>query len=242
MVAGEHSPSHAQQPPKGKRVELVARDGVHTAAFWFDCGKPGAPAAILLHDNGRDHFGWTPLVVQFQHAGIHVLALDLRGHGASQQLAPEKYQQLVTHDAAVYREMVLDAQAGIDYLQHEAHLPPARIAVVGAELGSSIGFALMGANPKLPCMIALSPSLHAYGYDTLDQLKRFGKRPLLIFTTKYQFSEATEAITNALRKTGAVQVALFPDREARGLAMLGRPPFIEHSIRNFLVSAFDLEP
>jgi len=242
LAATSALPVLAQQPPQGQRIELTAKDGVRTAVFWYDCGTKGAPAVILLHDNGRDHFAWVPLVVQLQHAGIQVLAPDLRGHGASQKLAPEEYQQLVNRDVAVYREMLLDAQAGIDWLQREQRLPPARIAVIGAELGTSLGFALMGTNPKLRCMVALSPQLHSYGYQTLELVKSFGKRPLLIFTTKSQYSEATDDLTKALQGTAAIQVALNPDRETRGTAMLGQSMLVEHSIRNFLMAAFDLRP
>jgi pimeloyl-ACP methyl ester carboxylesterase len=242
LAGGGALQCHAQQAPQGERVDLVASDGVRTAAFWYDCGEPAAPAALLLHDNGRDHFVWNPLIVQLQHAGISVLALDLRGHGASDKLAPEKHQLLLNHDTAVYREMLLDAQAGVAFLQREKHIPPAKVAVVGADLGSSIGFALMAANAKLQCMIALSPALHGYGFDTEAQVKQMGKRPLLLLTTKSQYPEATEAIAKQLTETGAVQVAFCPGRDTRGTAMLGQRPFVEHNMRNFLSAAFGIKP
>ncbi len=235
-------PARAQAPPVGARVELTAKDGVRIAAFWYDCGVEKAPAVLLLHDNGRDHLAWNSLIVQLQHAGIHALAIDLRGHGASRALSPAKYQQLVQRDLTVYREMVSDAQAGVDYLAREKGLPPERIAVVGAELGSSIGFALMGANPKLRCLVALSPTLHSYGYQTLEDAKRYGKRPLLLLTTKSQYSEACEAISAAVKNSATVQVAYYRLGNQRGTAMLGTGSDLEHSIRNYVGAALGVAP
>ncbi|HMK74256.1 MAG TPA: hypothetical protein VK454_13005, partial [Myxococcaceae bacterium] len=77
---------------------------------------------------------------------------------------------------------------------------------------------------------------------TLADVKRLGKRPLVLFTTKAQYSEATEQITSTLGKSGAVQVVIFPERDARGTTMLGRAPYIERGIRNFMVTIFDLSP
>jgi len=99
----------------------------------------------------------------------------------------------------------------------------------------------MAAQPKLRCMISLSPQQFGYGYQTLELVKRYGERPLLIFTTKAQYSEASQAIAAALQKTRLVQVVFYPGREVRGTAMLGQGVNVEPSIRNFLSSAFGLK-
>lgn len=47
-----------------------------------DQGDPGAPAIVLLHDAGTDSRMW-PAVAAPLSAGYRVIAVDMRGHGAS---------------------------------------------------------------------------------------------------------------------------------------------------------------
>jgi pimeloyl-ACP methyl ester carboxylesterase len=64
-------------------MERLARDGV--ALAFEDVGK-GAPPIVLIHDLGYDHTALQPQLEHFR--GRHrVVAVDLLGHGQSDQLA-----------------------------------------------------------------------------------------------------------------------------------------------------------
>lgn len=224
--------------PRPNAVELKASDGVRVAAFWLDCHYDGAPAAILLHNNGRDHFGWSSLWTRLQRANCSVLAIDFRGHGASRKLAPEKYDQLVNRDLAVYREMVLDAEAGVDFLVREHGIKPEKIIVIGGELGCGVGFALMSRNPRLHAMIALSPARNDYGFDALQLVKNYGKRPLLLVTTKTRLEEGPQAIADALRGRAGVKLQVYPGLDLRGQDLLNQPAQVERLIVDWLHDLF----
>lgn len=226
-------------PPPPDSIVLTAADGVKVAGFWFDCYEDDKPAVLLLHDHGRDHFAWGTLWPPLQRFGYHVLALDLRGHGASRQLAPEKYEMLVRREATVFREMVLDAQAGIRFLEREKNIRPERIVVIGGELGCAVGLALMAAEPRLRGMVALGPGSIEYGFQTLDLVAKYGQRPLLIVSSKDEMGRGPQAIADALAaKKAPVQVEMFTGKPLRGTAMLGQPFQIEKKIVEWLQKIF----
>jgi alpha-beta hydrolase superfamily lysophospholipase len=208
-------------PPEPNRVQLTTGDGVRIAGFWLDCHVQDAPAVLLVHNAGHDHFAFRPLWQPLQRAGMHVLALDLRGHGASRSLAPEAYQQLVRRDQAVYRAMVQDVEAGIAFLTREHGVPPGKIVIVGGELGCALGFEVMARNPRLRGMVALSPQSTAYGFTTLDAVRKYGKRPLLVVSVKRLLDEGPQQVVDALHDNRAVTLEVYPGNAVRGVQLLG---------------------
>jgi pimeloyl-ACP methyl ester carboxylesterase len=228
----------APKPPEPSRVELRAADGVRLAAFWLDCHEPGAPAVLLLHNGGTDHHGFRPLWLKLQRKGYNVLALDLRGHGASRRLTPELHDRLVLRDMRVYADMVLDAEAGIKFLNDEQKIPPQQIAVVGAELGASIGFQVMRRNARLRGMVALSPASTAYGFATLEDARHYGKRPLFVITTKRLLEDGPQQILAALKDNPEAHMDVHPGAEVRGVLLLGLPNNVEGAIVLWLDKVF----
>jgi pimeloyl-ACP methyl ester carboxylesterase len=241
------SPVWAQKsvstPPTLNPVQLRAADGAPLMGFWLDAREDtGGPAALLLHNDGRDHYGWSPLWIGLRKVGCSILALDLRGHGASRKLAPATYERLVNHDTSIYQEMLLDAEAGIEFLVKQRGIRPDQIVVMGGELGCGIGFALMARNPKLRGMVALSPAANDYGYDALKLIQRFGKRPLLIVTSKQRLYDGPQAIHDALKDKTRVQLEIYPGADAKGVGVLDQPAHIERVIIDWLVSVFPSSP
>jgi len=178
---------------------------------------------------------WPPLA----RVGCSFLALDLRGHGASKRMAPEQYDRLVIRDPAVYQAMVLDAEAGIDFLQRQRGIRPEDIVIVGGELGCSLGFAVMARNPKLRGMVALSPALNDYGIQVADLLPKYGKRPLLIVTTKTRLPEGPQFIHDKLAGKAKVKLEVWPGADVKGVQMLGQPANIERLIVDWLGSIYN---
>jgi len=68
-----------QQPPL-RPVDLAAPDGVVLKATFFAAARPG-PGALLFHQSNRTRKDWDHVARQLAAAGIHVLTLDMRGHG-----------------------------------------------------------------------------------------------------------------------------------------------------------------
>lgn len=218
------------RPPEPQRIELKTADGKTVAGFWVDAHDPGRGAVLLLHNAGYDHFPYRALWERLLRLGVSVLAIDFRGHGASQRLTPEAYERLAARDESVCREYRLDAQAGLDFLTRIQKVPAARIAVVGGEIGATVGFQLLAANPNLRGLVALSPQTMSHGMDVAPFLPKFGKRPLLIISSKKLMHEGPQRIADQLQKTATVQLEIYPGAEVRGVEMLNQPAAIERVI------------
>jgi len=61
-------------------VDIPAADGVMLKASFFAAARPG-PGAILFHQVNRDRDSWDGVARRLASAGIHVLTIDMRGHG-----------------------------------------------------------------------------------------------------------------------------------------------------------------
>lgn len=67
---------------KAEGVAFPAADGVELRGWMLE-GRPGAPAVVLCHDLGGSSAQMINLAIYLQKHGLHVLAFDFRGHGAS---------------------------------------------------------------------------------------------------------------------------------------------------------------
>ena len=61
-------------------VDIVSADGAKLRATYTTPGKPG-PAMLLIHQCNMDRTAWKELTGHLVDAGVHVLAMDLRGFG-----------------------------------------------------------------------------------------------------------------------------------------------------------------
>ncbi len=232
VVAGLLAPTTAAAtaPTEPTRIELKTADGLTIAGFWLDSHIDKGPALILLHNSGRDHYPYRVLWQYLLRQGVSVLAIDFRGHGASQRTTPAAYEMLVTRDQRVYTDFIQDARAGLAFLTRVHHIPPEKIGVVGGEVGATVGFQLCAENPKLRGLVALSPLSNAYGLPTLEYARQFGKRPLLIISVKRLLEEGPQPIVDLLGKTATVRLEVYAGLETRGVEMLDQPAAVERFI------------
>jgi len=68
------------EPPAPRAVDVKAPDGTILKGTLFVAAAPG-PGAILFHQSNRNRDSWDGVARQLASAGIHVLTLDMRGHG-----------------------------------------------------------------------------------------------------------------------------------------------------------------
>jgi len=84
-----------------------------------------AAVVILLHDAGQNRSSFDLLVPVLHHAGLAVLAIDLRGHGESIEPAALRLRtRAAERDPKLYREMVNDVQAAYRWLAHRPRSTP----------------------------------------------------------------------------------------------------------------------
>lgn len=114
---------------------VYAADGTRLATYTW--GDVDAPVVVIVHgfaSNVRDNWVLTGWVRELTRAGYRVLALDQRGHGASDK--PHE------PDAYAIRTLVADVETVMDtYLVEEAFY-------VGYSLGSRVGWEVVRDLPQ----------------------------------------------------------------------------------------------
>ena len=135
----------------GRPVTLPAADGVTLAGQFYEADARPAPGVVLVHMQARTRADWDDVAQQLEAAGITVLALDLRGHGASGGAA--------TPLAA----MVPDVRAAVQWLSTRPGVRPDAIGVAGASLGASLVLLAAADQPLVRAVAAISPSLDYRG-------------------------------------------------------------------------------
>lgn len=135
-------------------VSLVTTDGKTLAAlFHRDATSPvQAPGLLLVHQFKATKEQWDPVIEDLTGLGWRVLAIDLRGHGASDPANGNLVD--ILHDAA---QAPLDVQAGLAWLTASGEADPARLAIVGTSIGANLACvsSTLGYGTKLH--VALSP-------------------------------------------------------------------------------------
>jgi pimeloyl-ACP methyl ester carboxylesterase len=82
MSAGDPEVPEAVGPdPESMEVRLQTGEAIHYLE-WSGAGHPGRPL-LLVHGLMRTGWTWLPVGRRLAAAGLHVVAPDLRGHGAS---------------------------------------------------------------------------------------------------------------------------------------------------------------
>ena len=127
-------------PPDGfADVTLTADDGVELAA-WYAPSQNGA-AILLVHGSGDSREFLRPYAGLLAAHGFGVLAVDLRGHGASGG-APNRYGW----------QAVPDVATAIAYLQAQPEVRT--IGGLGLSLGAETVLAAAGANPAMRAVVS----------------------------------------------------------------------------------------
>lgn len=144
---------------------IVPSTGIDLPGWWMPAGgsRPG-PAVALIHgwESARDRT--LPLAAILHALGCHVLAIDVRGHGANP-----------TEDLPVTSgEFGLDALAAARWLL--AHPDVTEVAVLGHSMGGIGAILAAAAEPRIRACIAVSAP--AGPYRLTRQTFRLARLPI----------------------------------------------------------------
>jgi pimeloyl-ACP methyl ester carboxylesterase len=147
-----------------RQVSFPTVDSVEVSAlFGLMDSDEARPVVILVHDvvdeSKEEWLRSTSLFSDLLRRGYHVLAIDLRGHGAT--LLPEDRQPLSWEDV---EESFLDVGAALTWLRSQRKtVDAARVAVVGTGVGGNVAYVSMGVFPRqIKTAVCLSPGAWAF--------------------------------------------------------------------------------
>lgn len=151
-------------------VSLDAADGLTLVGDYYAVSsddEAGVPAVLLLHMLGSNRTLWAPLIPELSEAGYTVLAVDMRGHGA-------------TGGAQDWPLAEADMQAWLDWLREQPGVDGDRLNVVGASIGANLALRGMANDSQVVTAVALSPGLDYRGVTTEDALATIDGRPVYL--------------------------------------------------------------
>jgi len=114
-------------------VDLQASDGVKLKASYISPAKPG-PAMLLVHQCNMDRTSWQSIGKQLHDAGVHVLALDLRGFGDSEGDGMRGAGGF----GGFLKRSSGDVDLAYDFLAQQTHVDTSRMAAGGASCGAML--------------------------------------------------------------------------------------------------------
>lgn len=199
-------------------VTFHAKDGVPIAASFYQASRRPAPCVILVHMLTRSRDDWQPLAGRLADAGISVLAIDLRGHGASG--ADPRVDPAASQDLS---PDLLDVQAARTFLASRPDLAVTSVGVAGASIGANLAVLAAAADPTIRSIALLSPGLEYRNLHAEAALKKYGERPALMIASQ-EDGYATRSVRRLEKAgTGTREVHLV-NGAGHGTAMLVRQP------------------
>lgn len=209
-------------------VTLTTADGFILAATYFAPTTKSGRGLVLVHMLGADSSTWSAFAEIAQRRGYHVLAFDLRGHGASlgQGAASRHWRGFTDED---FRQATLDIDAAVRLLG-EKGLPSQDIAVIGASIGANLG-ARYAADHGLASLVLLSPGLAYRGVAADDALPAVEEPVLVIAAEGDTYSVESSRTLSGLAADGEL---LILGGDAHGTTLLTEQPGLQHRILDWI--------
>lgn len=203
-------------------MRLSGVEGLLLEADYYSAAQRPTPGVLLLHMGDSNRHAWDVLAARLQQAGYTVLAVDLRGHGAT---GGAVNWALAQQDVgAVLAELAL--LPGVD---------PQQLIVIGAGIGANLGINACADRPGCAAAVMLSPGVDYLGITANNAVTRFGPRPLLIIAGENDDNNPADSITLNALALGEHQLVIVP-LTAHGTDLLLVAPNLIEQIVGWLVT------
>ncbi|OGR68361.1 MAG: hypothetical protein A2081_02090 [Elusimicrobia bacterium GWC2_61_19] len=172
----------AQTEREEERVTLPTEDGWKLSGRYLKAAD-GAPTLVLIHTQKSDLTEWEPLFKPLKRYGFGYLTFDLRGHGnsfvtPSGSTATWRAFSVDGQDND-YNKMTRDVEGAIAYLSTHS-VSGGNIVLVGSVLGANLAIKTAALHQEIPMVIAVSPAFNVNSVLSVNPLRAYGRRPILM--------------------------------------------------------------
>jgi len=167
----------------GESVGFRTQDKIDLSAAYYAPRKKGsgkAPAALLLHDAGSDRGNLDTVAAYLQKKGFGVLAVDLRGHGASAD-SELRWPELDDDGRTkAWSFASRDVKAAAAYLRDRNEIHASNLSVIG--IGAGCGLAVRHAidDENTRAIVLVCPKVENFGYNLTRGIVDLEGLPTLI--------------------------------------------------------------
>jgi dienelactone hydrolase len=233
-----------------RTIHLRTTDNVGITGTWYPVRQNPAPAVLLVHSVERDRNVWASFAATLQKSGVAALAIDLRGYGEStRKQTPAGPVTLDVHSftAGDYRDMLLDVEAAVDWMQAQPEIDGKRIALIGESFGANIALRYAAINEDIAVVVVLSPGITYRSVRTDDIISQVSRAPLRIFVSEYDpFAfESSKRLVEIRKEAGITTTTnelTICTGNLHGTDMLLGVKNLPQIIVNWLKNAFTQEP
>lgn len=209
----------AQSKREEERVTLTTEDGWNLSARYLEAAA-GAPTVVLIHTQKSDLREWEPWFKPMKRYGFGYLAMDMRGHGNSFVMPDGSTTTWKTFSLDgqdnEYNRMLRDVEAALVYLSTRSVAPESTV-LAGSVLGANLAIKAAAIHPEIGMVIAISPALNINAVLSVNPLRAYGRRPLLLIAGADKARQYTEfQILNSTAKIACGKENVFVIVEARG--------------------------
>ena len=202
------------------RITLTTEDGWNLNARYLKAAKD-APTVVLIHTQKSDLTEWEPWFKPMKRYGFGYLAMDLRGHGNSFMMpdgSTTSWKSFAVSGADnEYNHMLRDVDAAIAYLSTNS-VTGDRIVLAGSVLGANLAIKEGAIHPEIAMVIAISPALNVNDVLSVNPLRAYGKRPLLMIAGADKERQYKEfQLLNDIAKTALGKTNVTVIVEAKGI-------------------------
>lgn len=213
-------------PALAGTVTLTTADGLNVVAQTYGSGDNGV---VLVHAKSRSAEDWSHFAQRLSTRGFHVVAVDLRGHGASAAAAQVS--------AETYPLMVADVDAASAWLRSQG---ASKVHLIGAELGANLAVQSAAGDSLVTDIALLSPGMNLDGVASPDAMASYGARPSLVVASSGDSYAARSAMVLERKATGDVYIEML-EGDAAGVRLLTRDPQLEGKLIAWLNGTYDLD-
>jgi len=154
------------QPLPMEKVSLTTSDNIKIAADLYGVKNP-VGFLVLVHMMPSAKESYTDLAERLQNLGYESLAIDLRGHGESDD-GPNGY---LNFSDSQHQKSIFDLEAAADYLIKNREASPDKIYFIGASFGANLVLQYISEHSEHKTAILLSAGLNYRGVKTEPLIK-----------------------------------------------------------------------
>lgn len=231
LPATDDTPEPATPAGTGEELTFAADDGVTIAASYYAPTAATDRCAVLVHQLSSTRAEYKP-VIDGLRGSMHILAIDMRGHGASTKGADGATIAWKTFETPDWEKVEGDVGKAMELLATKGAGSACRL--VGSSIGSSAVLRYSGANPdKVEKLVLLSPGIAYRGVKTPDAA-RTSRAPVLIVHSQesgaVDAAGALEGIWGDAQPPVPVEVIADPGQEHGMKIVVGDPAILERVV------------
>ncbi|MEK7553670.1 MAG: alpha/beta fold hydrolase [Patescibacteria group bacterium] len=210
---------------------LTTDDGVKISAHLYAIEKP-IGWLVLSHMMPATKESYENLAIKAQNNGYESVAIDLRGHGESDD-GPEGF---LDFSDPKHQKSILDLKAAVDYLIKNKKATPEKISFIGASIGANLSLQYIAENSAFKTAILLSPGLNYRGLKTEPLVKKLQAEQKILFVSAEDDgpnAEENQLLFEATSSKINKQIKIY-ESGGHGTDILKNQPELKNLIFNFL--------